>query len=381
MADNATEEAIGEYLDRLTPISSGELYDVIAEFQWLPESNFDQAFASVSPEQYGASSKEYIETTRKSFDALQDRLDSIRKSVAFAPVVNGMDATGNLAGFTGVSSKPCGLWYKGFIESFYEEESGVTRLLLDTGNFNSFGYDTTFGKNLVAGFGRDHAEVTTTSELTDGVGVVSGSKHFAYGSYMLDEFYVDVASFYGNEAHSHERELTIGALEGSTASEHASESFSCYIETGKLLTSGSSIIQPFGSLEYVYFKEEGFTESGGGPLALKIEDKERDMLVSNLGISAAKMWAVNRWTIMPEISLSWRYNIEPADYSTTASFVSAPGEHFVIDGKEDSTHALAIGASLDIANYGKFRSILDFNAELFTDENRYNVEWKLEYNF
>jgi outer membrane autotransporter protein len=322
-----------------------------------------------------------MEATRKSLGALQDRLDGIRKSVAFAPVVNGMDATGNLAGFTGLPEKPCGLWYKGFIESFYEEESGVTRMLLDTGNFNSFGYDTAFGKNLVAGFGRDNAEVTTTSELTDGHGVVSGSKHFAYGSYMLDEFYVDVAFFYGNEAHSHQRDLKIGTREGSTASEHDGESFSSYIETGKLLTSGSSILQPFGSLEYIHFREEGFTESGGGPLALKIEDKERDRLISNLGISAAKMWAVDGWTIMPEISLAWRYNIEPADYSTTASFVSAPGEHFVIDGKEDSTHALAIGASLDIANYGKFRSILDFSGELFTDEDRYDVEWTLEYNW
>jgi hypothetical protein len=381
VADNATEEAIGEYLDRLTPIASGELCDVIAEFQWLLESEFDRAFASVSPKQYGASSKKYIRTTRKSFDALQDRLYRIRKSVAFAPVVNGMDATGNLAGFTGVSSKSCGFWHKGIIESFYEEGSGVTRPLLDTGNFNSFGYDTTYGKNLVAGFGRDHAEVTTTSELIDGDGVVSGFKHFAYGSYLQDEIYMDVAFFYGNEAYNHERDITIGTLEGSTASEHASESFSYYIETGKLLTSGSSILQPFCSLEYIYFKEEGFTESGGGPLALKIEDKERDMLISNLGISAAKMWAVNQWTMIPEISLAWRYYFEPADYSSTASFVSAPGEHFVIDGKEDSTHALAIGASLDIANYGKFRSLLDFSSELFTDENIYDLEWKLEYNF
>ena len=108
---------------------------------------------------------------------------------------------------------------------------------------------------------------------------------------------------------------------------------------------------------------------------------ERDLLISDLGIRVAKMWAVDSWTVMPEISLAWRYNIEPADYSTTASFVSAPGEYFVIDGKEDATHALDIGASLNIANYGKFRSILDFSGELFTDEDRYDVAWTLEYNW
>jgi outer membrane autotransporter protein len=381
MADNTTEEVIGKYLDRLAPLASGALYNVIAEFQWLPESGFDQAFASLSPEQYGASSREYMAMTRKSFRTLQGRLDGIRKSIAFAPVVNGTDATGNLAGFTGIPEKPCGLWHKGFIESFYEEQSGVTRLLVDTGNFNSFGYDTTFGRNMVAGFGRDHAEVATTTEFTDGDGVVSGSKHFAYGSYMLDEFYVDLGFLYGDESYRHRRKLTVGALEGLMASEHDGESFSSYVETGKLLTFVSSVLQPFGSLEYVHFRQEGFTESGGGPLALKIEEKDYDMLVSNLGFSAAKMWALDGWTIMPEVSLAWRYNIEPADYSTTASLVSAPGEYFVIDGKEDATHALAIGASLDIANYGKFRSILDFNGELFTDENFYNVEWKLEYNW
>ena len=381
VADNATEEAIGEYFDRLTPIASGELYDVIAKFQWLPESEFDQAFASVSPKQYGASSKEYIKTTRKSFHTIRDRLDGIRKSIAFAPVVNGMDATGNLEGFAGVSSKSIGIWYKNFVESFYEDDTGVTRLLLDSGNFNSCGYDTTFGKNLVAGFGRDYSEVTTPLDFTNGDGVVSGFKNFAYGSYMLDDVYMDLAFFYGNETYSHHRDLTIGDLKGSTVSEHDGESFSSYFETGKLLTSGSTIFQPFGSLEYMHFMEEGFTESGGGPLALKIEDMERDQLVLNLGIRAAKMWALDRWTIMPGISVGWRYNIEPGDYSTKASFVSAPGEYFVIDGEEDSTHALAVGASLDIANAGKFRSILDFSGELFNHENRYDVGWKLEYNF
>jgi len=134
-------------------------------------------------------------------------------------------------------------------------------------------------------------------------------------------------------------------------------------------------------MEYIHFVEDGFTEAGGGPLALKIEDKEQDSLISNLGIRAAKMWAVDHWTIMPEISLAWRCNIKPVDFSTTASFVSAPGEYFVIDGKEASTHALAIGASLDIANAGRFKTKLDFNGEVFNNENRYDVAWKLEYNF
>jgi outer membrane autotransporter protein len=224
--------------------------------------------------------------------------------------------------------------------------------------------------------------VTTTSEIAYGEGAVDGSRHFAYGSYTLDDhFYMDVALFKGDEDYNHQRELTIGALQGSTASEHDGESYSSYIETGGLLTSRSTMLQPFGSLEYIYFREDGFIESGGGPLGLRIEDTERDLLVSNLGVRATKMWAADHWTIMPEISLAWRYDIDPADYSTTASFVSAPGQYFVLDGKEDSPHALAIGASLDIANYGKFRSILDFTGELFTDDNRYDVEWRLEYNF
>jgi uncharacterized protein with beta-barrel porin domain len=354
----------------------------MAEFQWLSKPEFDRAFASVSPEQYGASSKKYVDTTRKSFDALQGRLNNLRNSVAFAPIANGMDGTGNLAGFTGVASTPYGFWHKGFIESFYEDASGVSRLLVDNGsNFNSFGFDTRFGKNFVAGFGRDHSEVTTTSEFSDGDGVVSGVKHFAYGSFMLDDLYMDLAFLYGDEDYTHQRNLAIGALGGSTASEHDGESFSSYMETGKVLMLGSTVFYPFGSLEYIHVEEEGFTEFGGGPLALKIEDKEQDMLISNLGIRAAKMWAVEGWTIMPEISLAWRYNIEPGDYSTTASFVSAPGEYFVIDGKEASTHALAIGASLDIANAGKFKTILDFNGEVFNGENRYDVAWKLEYNF
>ncbi|MBW2172836.1 MAG: autotransporter domain-containing protein, partial [Deltaproteobacteria bacterium] len=380
VADNPAEQAIAGYLDRLT--SSGELNDVIGEFQRLSKPQFDRAFASVSPEQYAESSREYRENSRKSFRALRGRLNNLRKSAAFASTRSGTGPTVNLAELTGVPEKPCGLWHKGFVRGFNEEQPGVATLLPVTDDFSSFGFDTAFGKNLVAGFGRNQSEVTTTSQIAYGEGAVGGSRHFAYGSYTLDDhFYVDIAMFKGDEDYNHQRQLTIGALEGSTASEHDGESYSSYIETGGLLTSRSTILQPFGSLEYIYFREDGFTESGGGPLALRIEDTERDLLVSHLGVRATKRWAADSWTIMPEISLAWRYDIDPADYSTTASFVSAPGQYFVMDGKEDSPHALAIGASLDIGNYGKFRSILDLTGELFTDDNRYDVEWRLEYNF
>ncbi|MBW1742645.1 MAG: autotransporter domain-containing protein, partial [Deltaproteobacteria bacterium] len=382
VADNSAEQSIAGYLDRLTPTSSGELNDVIGEFQRLSRPQFDRAFASVSPEQYSESSREYRENSRKSFRALRGRLNSLRKSAAFASARSGADPTVNLAALAGVPEKPCGLWHKGFVTGFSQEQPGIATLMPITDDFSSFGFDAAFGKKFVAGFGGDQSEVSTTSELAYGEGVVDGSRHFAYGSYTLDDhFYMDIGMFKGEEDYSHQRELTIGALEGSTASEHDGESYSSYIETGGLLNSRSAMLQPFGSLEYIYFREDGFTESGGGPLALRIEDTERDLLVSHLGVRATKMWTADDWTIMPEISLAWRYDIDSADYSTTASFVSAPGQYFVIDGKEDSPHALAIGASLDIGNYGKFRSILDVTGELFTDDNRYDVEWRLEYNF
>ena len=381
VADTSSEESIGEYLDRLSPTSSGELNDIIAEYQGLSRSQFDQAFASVSPEQYSTSAKAYMNTTMKSFDAIQGRLNTLRKSAAYAPMVNRMNIVGTDAELAGISQKPVGFWNDGFAMTYYEEEPGIVKPLLDNNNFSSLGFDSVIGNNLVVGFGQDYSKVTTTAAFTDGDNTASGEKQFAYGSYMLDDYYMDAAFFYGNESYDHQRDITIGIYEGTAASDHESESFSSYVETGKLLTSGSTIFQPFASLKYIYFREDGFTESGGGPVALKIEDMERDLLISNLGIRVAKMWAVDSWTVMPEISLAWRYNIEPADYSTTASFVSAPGEYFVIDGKEDATHALAIGASLDIANYGKFRSILDFSGELFTDEDRYEVAWTLEYNW
>jgi len=381
VADNGIESKIAEYLDRLTLRSSGELNDIIGEFQRLSRSDFDQAFASVNPESYINSAKVYMDTTRKSFDAIQDRLNMIRKTAAYTPIVNKLSGIGTLADLAGIPQKPVGFWNDGFAMTYYEDEPGIIKPLLDTNNFISLGFDSAIGNNLVVGFGQDYSEITTTSAFTDGDNTASGEKQFVYGSYTLDDYYMDAAFFYGNESYDHQRDITVGIYGGTAASNHESESFSSYVEIGKLLASGLTIFQPFASLEYVYFREDGFTESGGGVLALKIEDMERDLLISDLGIRVAKMWAVDSWTVMPEISLAWRYNIEPADYSTTASFVSAPGEYFVIDGKEDATHALDIGASLNIANYGKFRSILDFSGELFTDEDRYDVAWTLEYNW
>jgi len=295
--------------------------------------------------------------------------------------VNEMRDIENFAGFSGVYKKPCGSWYNGFIQKFYETESGVVRPLLDIDNFVSFGFDTTFGNNFVAGFGRDYSEVTTTSKFTNGNNNVSGLKHFAYGSYSFGDFYVDTAFFYGNEDHTNQREIKVGTSSGTTVSAHDSESYSSYIETGKLLMFGSTSFQPFGGLEYMYLKEDGFTESDNGPLTLKIQGVKRDLLISNLGVRATKIWVVDNWMIMPKLSIAWRYDITPEDYNTTASFISAPGEYFAIEGKRNSINALDVGVSLDIINFGKFGASVDFSSELFNNENNYDMGWKLKYDF
>jgi len=381
VADTSSEASIGEYLDRLSPISSGELYNIIAEYQGLSRSEFDQAFASVNPEPYSNSVKTYMDTTIKSFDMIQSRLNTLRTSAAYAPYANQFQSRGSFAGLNGIPQAQFGLWFEGFTTAFYDDETRLTDPSSHPENFSSLGFDVAVSKNFVLGFGRDYSQISTTTAFTDGMNMAYGHKDFVYSSFNHDDLYMNMAAFYGNESYNQQRDIGVGVYEGTTVSEHASDSFSSYVEMGRLISSYNSIFQPFASLRYMNLEEDGFTESGGGVLALKIKDADRELLTSHLGFRASKLWVFDQWTVMPEVSLAWRYHIKSVDYSTTASFVSMPDQTFLVKGEDDDDHALDIGAALNIGKLGKFDFSMNFNGEVLTDKEKYDLGWEIKYRF
>ena len=165
------------------------------------------------------------------------------------------------------------------------------------------------------------------------------------------------------------------------SSDHRSNSYSSYVEAGRLFKSGSLIFQPYTSLEYMLIEEEAFTESGGGPMVLRINDASREQLVSNIGVRTSTIFRFDKMRILPEISIAWRYYMNSADMSTTASFVAAPNEFFTINGGRDKFHALDLGAALKFLHNDNFNMNLSFNGELLGQEDKYDVQWKLEYKF
>ena len=103
-------------------------------------------------------------------------------------------------------------------------ESGLKRYkkMLDNGDFASLGFDQAIGSNFIFGYGKDFSELSGNLGFAEGDGSVSGIKHFIYGSYSLDDYYMDAALFYGNEEYSHSRSVTPGSINSSFASEHDS---------------------------------------------------------------------------------------------------------------------------------------------------------------
>jgi outer membrane autotransporter protein len=392
VADNTMENAIAGLLDELTSLSTGELADIIGQYQQLALSDFNRAFGSINPYGYGEAARELAFNTQMGFAPIQRRMDGLRVSAltseaSAAPYLAMAGADKRLSSLV---NPQAGAWTDGWGRSFAERANLLARPETATGLYEGrIGYDSLLGDDLVAGFGMDYSESRAALGSDMEEGSAREFKGYVYGGYTAPSLsYFDFALFSGKSFNQHEREIDIADLHGGTSSEYSLRTFSAYLETGKLFgsvaqgaTEGRTVFQPFVSASYIRLEQDAFTEDGGGPLAMRIAARNDNLVTAGAGLRMSKLWAGENWLVRPDLSLTYRYDVLQPDYETTASFVSAPGHTFTVKGERRSPQGLGLGLSLDVARSRDVRFKLDATGELREEANRYDLEVGMEYRF
>ena len=399
VATNRVALAIGRYLDRITPTATGDLSNVIGNFQFLPYgSEFQTAFSSLSPDSYDTATRTTYDVTRQNTKILQQRMQSLRPNFA-APsagirtrldgepmllVYNGSDTSiGQLvsAKQRAEEQKKYGLWLQGFGQSGdQDEEDGYTGFDYQMAGI-TLGFDYALTDRLIVGVSVDYADTDIDLNRNAGDGAIESIGGSLYGSHFTERAYLEGVLSYGRQSYDNDRNIVIGPVLRRARSDHDGDAFSLFSEGGYNFHVKKWTIGPFASLQYIYLDEESFVESGAGGVSLRVDDRQTDSLVSELGLRLARVFPTASSSLIPEVSLAWKYDFDIDDRNITASFAGSPGADFTIEGQDVDDHGATFGAGLTFIHKSGFSTSLEYNAEFREDYSAHGIIGQIRYVF
>lgn len=193
----------------------------------------------------------------------------------------------------------------------------------------------------------------TMSSIDDNAGDVDvdGVGLALYGTYYVNEFYVDFLAGYAFRDFDTQRNLqySVAAKTGGTTvvnqgfdgSTDAND-INLSVGTGYNLSFGSTSVTPFVTLAYLNSDIDGYTESLSGSntsagygLALRYDDQEIESLASTVGVQLTQTVNTSSGVLTPYVRADWEHEFDNDARNIEASFA-------VVDSSYDSLNTILI---------------------------------------
>ena len=393
VATNPVEMILAKYLDEILPGATGDLSLVLGQFQILDESEFGEAFSSLSPDSYDNSTRTVLENIEQYLGLLRHRMRGLRSGgtssgtqarARFKPVLlayNGPDASELLNATQEEARKRTGIWAEGFAERGQADvDDGWTGFEYRTGGL-SLGFDYALTDNLLAGAGAIFTGTEIDHDDDAGEGAVQSKGLSFYGSYSPEPMYVEAGFSYAAQEYDNERKVVVGPIQRTAVSDHDGDAFSVFAGVGLEREIRKWTVMPFASLEYICLDEDGYEESGADSLNLIVDSRQTQSLVSELGLSVGRVFEVKQGKVVPEVRGAWNYDFGIDDRDITASFEGSPGASFTIEGQDAGEHGLTVGAGISFLHKGGWGVGLKSDGEFREDYSAGGVAGEFRFTF
>jgi autotransporter-associated beta strand protein len=178
----------------------------------------------------------------------------------------------------------------------------------------------------------------------------------AFGGYLVRErdwrYTLLVAGFQYDDLES-ERFVQFGGIDRTAHAGYDGWQGYGYLEQGVTLApTASAAIQPFGALQYVHLRQNGFTETGAGVLNLQVSGENADSLRTFCGVRVNLDSPFGpRWQFTPELRAVWIHEMLDTNSLVNARFAPIGGSSFTIRGLDlgrDWVQA-GVGANWDLS--------------------------------
>ena len=379
LARNRVEWAVANYLDRILSSATGDLSGILAQIQNLSQSEFSTALSTLSPDSYDNFTRTTLSTTHRYTKSLQYRMNNVRSYLHAsqpgneAPILlayRGSD-WGQLLNPERVSQiqGKNGLWFDAFGQ--WGDQREESRYRWDGGYVGydyfmrgaTLGFDYALIDKIMAGVNVGYSRADIDLNSHQGSGYIKSLLGSIYGSYFNKNLYIDGSLSYGRNWYDNHRLVAIGPIQRKAYSDHDGDLFSAYLGAGYTFDIKRWLIGPFGTLQYTYLDEESFREKGAGGVSLRIDDRQTDSLVSELGIRLARVFKTKCRSLIPEVSAAWLHDFDIDDRVITSSFAGSPGASFSMKGQDVERNGASLGAGITFVYKSGLSTSLKYRGE------------------
>jgi len=184
-----------------------------------------------------------------------------------------------------------------------------------------------------------------------------------FGGYFLREYeqsYVLAAGSVGFAGYTETRHMNFGNVNATARGNYDGWQPTAYLEYGRRWLSGRTTLQPYLAAQYIYLRQNGFTETGAGVLNQSVAGIDTNAFRGMLGARASQAWQTSGGrTLVPELRAVWMHEFLEPDTTLTAVFAPIGGSSF-------STRGLNFGHDWAILGVGS-QYILNQNVSLFAN--------------
>lgn len=331
--------AVATYLDTIAPGATGDLADLLNDLNQVPSSEANFALEQLTGAIYGSNSQIGVQNTVIYIQTLASRL---RGNIADGAGGPGMWSSNEAAGsdvvfvnYTGDMDRPFVIedasCVKGGGWNTWATGFGMGGDVNTDGN--AAGLNTSLGGSLVGAeqiYG-SHVLGLYGGYINDYIGTNANesiqSNGGTFGTYLVGRndihYYIVNGGF---EFDSYDSRRRISFANATAQGDSDGWKGYTYLERGVVLGGRQLAVQPFGGLQYIYARQNGFTETGAGAANLAVPGIDANSLRSALG---TRLFA-NRMTpggrlFTPEVRAAWLHEFLETETEFTTQFASVGG--------------------------------------------------------
>ena len=400
---SGNRQSVGAYIDQNSSGAGGDFKVVLDAFRMLTTPQVQSGLGQLSGDVYGSQSQVAIQGTSQLIGTIGGQLRSGlftgggSNSGGFASAMpspspaaaTSSDSGVALVSYVEASQTPCDVliaptchaayhwrgWMIGYgLGGSAESDGNAAGIDYGLGG-TTFGIERDLGDHVRLGFFGGYVGSSVSADninqtvRTDGGNIGSylthtSGRHYgiAMGGLQFDDF-------------DSERTIQVGGLTRTANGESDGWQGFAYGERGlNLQLTRSHQWQPFAGLQYVYARQNAFTETGAGAMNLAMAGIDTHSLRSNLGSRLQwQSWTSARgWAITPEIRGSWMHEFLDTTSVVNAQFAGVGGAGFTANGLDLGRDWAIVGGGFAARPSDRWDLRADYNTQ-FNDRQVFHV--------
>jgi uncharacterized protein with beta-barrel porin domain len=241
------------------------------------------------------------------------------------------------------------------------------------------GLDKTFGSGL-AGLSFAYGSLNMQGG-NNGNGSADTYQVALYGALQHGNLFLDATASYAYADYSTTRALSFGTLQRVATGAPDGQDVSLSLKAGGVWTAGSLTFEPSLGFDWYHLTRSAFIETGAGAAGLNVASQTLDLVMPSVGVRLSRLVDAGAFTLTPELSARYYYNVGDTNVGTSAGLIGAPGMPFTVTGTGLGRNIGVLSAGLSAQQSSHLKVSAQYELQVADDLTAQSVSLGLRYTW